>query len=136
MADHRLRLQASQIGTILLELAGILGDKTGDAALKAVVGGAPKVQGTNSNAWLVPCAEDLIANRGRSLVLVGPRQSAAVQALALSIIQRSARSQHIGRPSFAYASGSEYFRPREGARRQDDQDFGDRRWESRLQCTG
>jgi molybdopterin-containing oxidoreductase family iron-sulfur binding subunit len=85
MADHRLRAQASQVGGLLLELASLIGNKSGDASLKSVLGGAP-TQGTNTtSAWLKECADDLIASRGKSLVLVGPRQSVAVQALALSI---------------------------------------------------
>jgi MoCo/4Fe-4S cofactor protein with predicted Tat translocation signal len=84
MADHRLRIPASQIGAALLELASLVGAKVNDAALNAVLGGAPKLAGTLS-AWLGPCAEDLLSKKGKSLVLVGERQPAAVRALAYSI---------------------------------------------------
>jgi molybdopterin-containing oxidoreductase family iron-sulfur binding subunit len=83
MADHRLRIPASQIGAALLELASFVGAK-GDAALNAVLGGAPKLTGT-LKAWLGPCADDLLKNAAKSLVLVGERQPAAVRALAYSI---------------------------------------------------
>jgi MoCo/4Fe-4S cofactor protein with predicted Tat translocation signal len=84
MADHRLRIPASQIGAALLELASLVGAKANDAALNTVLGGAPKLAGTLS-AWLGPCAEDLLSKKGKSLVLVGERQPAAVRALAYSI---------------------------------------------------
>jgi hypothetical protein len=135
MADHRLRLQASQIGTILLELAGILGDKTGDAALKA--GRWWCTQGPGNKLERMAGA---LRGRSDRESRKKPRacRAAAIRRRpgARAIDQLSARRarQHTGRPSFAYASGSEYFRPREGARRQDDQDFGDRRRKSRLQC--
>jgi MoCo/4Fe-4S cofactor protein with predicted Tat translocation signal len=84
MADHRLRIPASQIGAALLELAGLIGGAKTDAALNSVLGGAPKLAST-LKAWLGPCADDLIASTGKCLVLVGERQPAAVRALAYSI---------------------------------------------------
>jgi MoCo/4Fe-4S cofactor protein with predicted Tat translocation signal len=84
MADHRLRIPASQVGTALLELASLVGAKAGDAALNTVLGGAPKLAPT-LQAWLGPCAEDLLKNKGKSVVLVGERQPAAVRALAHTI---------------------------------------------------
>jgi molybdopterin-containing oxidoreductase family iron-sulfur binding subunit len=83
MADHRLRIPASQIGAASSNLRVMVGAK-GDAALKRVLEGAPKLAGT-LKAWLGPCAEDLIKGGAKSLVLVGERQPAAVRALAYSI---------------------------------------------------
>ncbi|HEU0141328.1 MAG TPA: TAT-variant-translocated molybdopterin oxidoreductase [Bryobacteraceae bacterium] len=75
MADHRLRLCASDIGRLALELAEAL--KLNPAALTVL---------PNSNdaraKWIQAVARDLVAHRGRSLVVVGPRQPAAVHALA------------------------------------------------------
>jgi molybdopterin-containing oxidoreductase family iron-sulfur binding subunit len=84
MADHRLRIPASQIGAALLELAGLVGAKAGDAALGSVLGAAPQLTATLT-AWLGPCAEDLLKSKGKGVVLVGERQPAAVRALAHSI---------------------------------------------------
>jgi molybdopterin-containing oxidoreductase family iron-sulfur binding subunit len=75
MADHRLRLPASQVGQTLLgvarELAGLgLGQL---AALRSVSDASP---------WVKAVAKDLAANPGRSLVVVGYRQPAWVHALA------------------------------------------------------
>lgn len=84
MADHRLRIPASQIGAALLELANLVGAQTSDTALGAILGGAPKLNGA-LKTWLGPCAADLIKAKGKSLVLVGERQPAAVRALAYAI---------------------------------------------------
>jgi molybdopterin-containing oxidoreductase family iron-sulfur binding subunit len=82
MADHRLRLPASQVGTFLLAIASELA--SGDAALKKIVDGAPKAPAIAS-AWAKECAADLLAHKGKSLVVVGPRQRPAIQALALAV---------------------------------------------------
>lgn len=85
MADHRLRAQASQIGAFLLQLAGEVAAVTGDAALKTVLVGAPKAAVQFAADWVKECAADLVANKGKSLVIVGERQRPAVKALALAV---------------------------------------------------
>jgi molybdopterin-containing oxidoreductase family iron-sulfur binding subunit len=85
IADHRLRIPASQIGAVVAALAAQIGTTAGDAALGnlAQTGKFP-APGVNPD-WIKYCAEDLLANKGRSLVLVGPRQPAAIQALGAAI---------------------------------------------------
>jgi molybdopterin-containing oxidoreductase family iron-sulfur binding subunit len=77
MADHRLRVAASQVTAVAAQLARELG-----------------VSGISSNGaitdskqleWIKAMAADLKANAGKSAVLAGSRQSAAVHQLALAI---------------------------------------------------
>jgi MoCo/4Fe-4S cofactor protein with predicted Tat translocation signal len=95
MADHRLRLPASQLGAFLIMLATQIGQATGDAALGTVVKGlraaaAPVFGGgeaavTRIADWVRETAADLVSAKGRSLVLVGDRAPAAVQVLGYAI---------------------------------------------------
>ena len=85
MSDHRMRLPASQIGAFALALAEEIGAQTKDDALAKLVAAAPKPQTKFKADWVKVAAEDLVANKGKSLVLVGSRQPAAVQALGLAI---------------------------------------------------
>ena len=85
IADHRMRVPASQIGAFALALAAEIATATKDAALvqTATAFGTPAVQ---FNAeWVKVSAEDLLKNKGASLVLVGARQPAAVQVLVAAI---------------------------------------------------
>jgi len=86
MADHRLRLPASQIGSYLVALAREL--KTTHAAkLKksdAISATLPNVP-TFAEKWIKAVAKDLAVHPGRSLVVVGPRQPAWVHALAYAV---------------------------------------------------
>ena len=75
-ADHRLRLPAQDIERYLLALA---------AELKADVGGAKADAAGIPAQWLKSVAADLVAAKGRSLVLVGARQPARVHALAIAV---------------------------------------------------
>jgi len=70
MADHRLRARPSEIPATLAAIA---------ARVAGAAGGAPA---GGREAWVSAVAEDLVASRGRSVVLAGPRQPAAVHALA------------------------------------------------------
>ena len=82
MADHRLRCQASRIGAF----AAALAKKIGGGALDALAGsysGVGVFQG--SDEWLNQVAKDLLANKGKSLVVTGPRQPAVVHALVQAI---------------------------------------------------
>jgi Fe-S-cluster-containing dehydrogenase component len=73
MADNRLALSASQTGAFLaavareLKIAGVP-----DASLK----------GGTAKKWVSAITKDLLANKGKGLVLVGERQPAHVHALA------------------------------------------------------
>jgi hypothetical protein len=71
-ADHRLALRVSDVESFTLALA---------AELK--VAGSPRggPLPDNARAWLAPLAHDLLAHKGRSLVVVGDGQPASVHAL-------------------------------------------------------
>ncbi len=80
ISDHRLRLPAGQIGSFAAAIAAELGD----ASLTALATAA-KLPAVAKLEWLRPCVADLVAHKGRSLVMVGPRQPAIVQALVAGI---------------------------------------------------
>ncbi|MGC1481981.1 MAG: TAT-variant-translocated molybdopterin oxidoreductase, partial [Chthoniobacterales bacterium] len=79
LADHRLRLKASDIGPFASALAEKLGAEGGQKF--------PAADGKFDEAWLDGVAKDLESAKGRGLVLVGAEQPAAVQALGLAINQ-------------------------------------------------
>jgi hypothetical protein len=83
IADHRLRVPASQVGAIALELAAEIGAQTNEATLLKLSSAAAK--SAERAEWIKFTAEDLVASKGRSLVLVGGRQPAAVQAVGAAI---------------------------------------------------
>ncbi|HEU5101560.1 MAG TPA: TAT-variant-translocated molybdopterin oxidoreductase [Roseiflexaceae bacterium] len=74
-ADHRLPLKAGQIEAFARALAQALGINAGGGAAPA---GVPA-------DWLPALVKDLQANRGRSIVIAGEEQPAAVHALAHAI---------------------------------------------------
>ena len=80
MADHRVRVRASEVGALAMALAREL--NVSGAELK-VLGNA----GAKSDKFVAAVAKDLAAHRGRSLVVAGPRQPAAVHALVALINQ-------------------------------------------------
>lgn len=86
MADHRLRLAASQIGPYLIALAKEV--KTAHAkALKkpdALPDSLPTVP-EFVEKWLKAVAKDFAEHAGKGLIVVGPRQPAWVHALAHSV---------------------------------------------------
>ena len=85
MSDHRLRLAASRSSAFLKALAVEVSTLTGDAVLGKIAGDL-KVPATNLRpSWVKECAVDLVAHKGKALVLVGQRQPVAVQALGLAI---------------------------------------------------
>ena len=87
MADHRLRLRAGEVGAFLVELGRQLRGIRGTPELSAALTNAPDLappQGVDA-AWIRECAADLAANAGRSVLMVGRRQPAGIQALALAI---------------------------------------------------
>ena len=79
-ADHRLRLATRHVPAFVAALAAEL--KRSGLELEAP--GAPAVPGLDP-AWLRALAADLMAHRGASLILAGPRQPAAVHAAALGL---------------------------------------------------
>ncbi len=79
LADHRLRLKASDVGAFAAALASKVGAEGGTNFGEASV--------ELNEEWIDGLAEDLLAHKGRSLVLVGSNQPAAVQALGLAINQ-------------------------------------------------
>ena len=86
MADHRLRLESRQIAPFLAALAARLGLPTAGAA--GVAGAVPGVDAR----WIDALAKDLLANRGKGLIVAGERQPAAVHA-AVCALNTSSR-QH------------------------------------------
>ena len=107
-ADHRLRLPASQIGAFAVALgrkvAGLLGG-TG-AALGNLLGAFPAEMAgrfATQDKWLTEVANDLIASRGKSLVITGRRQPAGVHLLVQAI---NGVLGNIGHTVVAHASES------------------------------
>ena len=90
MADHRLRVPATQIGKVAVALAKEIAGATNDAAL-ASAADAAKLSGTFSPrddfpAWVREAAKDLVASRnGKAMILVGPQQPIEVQVLVAAI---------------------------------------------------
>mgnify|MGYP002630275688 CR=1 FL=1 len=75
MADNRLRLAAGSVGDVLVALAKRLdGIEAGNLPSAKAVATADK--------FIAAVANDLKANKGQSVVVVGPRQPAHVHALA------------------------------------------------------
>ena len=75
MADHRLRIAPSQVAGIAGQVARSLGVSTS----------AAEISDPKHLEWVKELAADLKANAGKSIVLAGSRQSAAVHQLALAI---------------------------------------------------
>ncbi len=80
-ADHRLRVPPSMIVPVMARLAlNVL--KSSDATQKLQELAAPAQA---HDSWILPCAEDLKANVGKSLVLAGYRLPLAAHVLAVAI---------------------------------------------------
>jgi molybdopterin-containing oxidoreductase family iron-sulfur binding subunit len=78
MADHRLRAKVGDIGALALELAKEL--NVSGAELKVVGNTTDKAK-----KFIAVLAKDLAAHKGKSIVVAGPRQPAAVHALVFAI---------------------------------------------------
>lgn len=88
MADHRLRLAASQIADYTLALAKeILGDQEFKSVTQALGGYSP---GRDYGQWIKEVAKDLAdtKNAGRGIVIAGREQPPIVHALAHAINAR------------------------------------------------
>ncbi len=83
MADHRLRLPASQVGAYLLALAKEL--QTTHAAKLKKLDAVPDITPGKTafpERWVLAVAKDFAEHAGKSLIVVGPRQPLWVHALA------------------------------------------------------
>jgi MoCo/4Fe-4S cofactor protein with predicted Tat translocation signal len=78
MADHRLRLESRQIAPFLAALAALL------AAPGAASLAGANVPGVDAR-WIDALAKDLLANRGKGLIMAGERQPAAVHAAVCAL---------------------------------------------------
>ena len=77
MADHRLRLESRQIAAFVAALAMRLG-APGASSQSADVSGVDR-------RWIDAVAKDLLANRGRGLIVAGERQPAVVHAAVFAL---------------------------------------------------
>ena len=78
-ADHRYRIKSSEVGAYA---SALLAAVQAQASPLKVVG-----QGTNADKALAAIAKDLLANKGKSVVVAGPRQPAAVHQVVHQINQ-------------------------------------------------
>ena len=74
MADHRLRVQSGQVGMFAAALAHELSAQGLDIK-------APRVNANFDKKWISSVAKDLLANKGKSLVVGGRRQPSEVHTL-------------------------------------------------------
>jgi MoCo/4Fe-4S cofactor protein with predicted Tat translocation signal len=80
MADHRLRLESRQIAPFLAALAERIAPPAAGAASVRGAG----VPGVDPR-WIDALAKDLLANRGKALIVAGERQPAAVHAAVCAL---------------------------------------------------
>ena len=78
MADHRLRLESRQIAAFLAALAARLGAPGASSQAGADVPGIDP-------RWIDAVAKDLLANRGKGLIVAGERQPAGVHAAVCAL---------------------------------------------------
>jgi MoCo/4Fe-4S cofactor protein with predicted Tat translocation signal len=80
-SDHRLRVPPSMIVPVLARLAlNVLASSAIDGQLQALAAPAQAHDG-----WIVPCAKDLKANPGKSLVMAGYRLPLAAHLLVVAM---------------------------------------------------
>ena len=77
MADHRLRIAPSQVTAVAAQIANHLG-------ASCTVKGGIKLSDTEKK-WAAECANDLKANRGKSVVLAGSRQNRELHDICITI---------------------------------------------------
>jgi MoCo/4Fe-4S cofactor protein with predicted Tat translocation signal len=80
MADHRLRLESRQIAALLAALASRLAPSAAGVA-SASGASIPAVD----PRWIDAVAKDLLAHRGKGLIVAGDRQPAAVHAAVCAL---------------------------------------------------
>ncbi len=88
-ADHRLRLPGSQLPRVAAQLAsavladsGLPSSQTGDLLAAAVRQSEALPPDLADPKWMAECARDLLAHKGRAVVLAGHRQPLEVHVLA------------------------------------------------------
>jgi Fe-S-cluster-containing dehydrogenase component/anaerobic selenocysteine-containing dehydrogenase len=82
LADHRLRVRGRDILALTQALAAELAKDPSGSALAPL---AQAGMGSGDARFIAALAKDLLANRGRSVVIAGRRQPAAVHALVAAI---------------------------------------------------
>ena len=85
MADHRFRCAASQIPAFAVQLAKKVAGSTNDRVLSGVVAQFNDTGTQFDETWLTECANDLVAKKGRSLVLASNRFPAWVHSVVLAM---------------------------------------------------
>ena len=87
MADHRMRLPASQIPALTYVLAKKITALTTDAGLVSVLDKVSAPEGTDAfdDRWITEAVNDLVSKPGASLVVAGAKQPVAVQLLVYGI---------------------------------------------------
>src|ERR1700722_17348532 len=85
MADHRFRCAASQIPAFAVQLAKKIAGSTNDRVLSGVVAQFNEPGAPFDDAWLTECANDLVASKGKSLVLASNRFPAWVHSVVLAM---------------------------------------------------
>src|ERR1700722_19885865 len=85
MADHRFRCAASQIPAFAVQLAKKVAGSTKDRVLGGVVAQFSDTGPQFDDKWLAECANDLVASKGRSLVLASNRFPAWVHGVVLAM---------------------------------------------------
>ncbi|WP_375761652.1 TAT-variant-translocated molybdopterin oxidoreductase [Corallococcus exercitus] len=83
MADHRLRVKSAEVLGVAAALAQAVGGPA--ASLGAAASGKAGTVRPEVSSWVQAVAQDLKSKAGRSVVLAGERQPAAVHALAQAI---------------------------------------------------
>ena len=92
MADHRLRLESRQIAPFLAALAARLAPPHGRQPTSLAGAGVPGID----SRWIDALAKDLLANRGKGLIVAGERQPAAVHAAVCALNTYSGQHRHDG----------------------------------------
>jgi len=85
MADHRLRVKASEMGGVLLALIRAVVDRLPDDNLITVLKACPPLPGSPDARWIAACSQDLVANEGRTIVWAGASQPPHIHALTLAL---------------------------------------------------
>ncbi|MES1207360.1 MAG: TAT-variant-translocated molybdopterin oxidoreductase, partial [Pseudomonadota bacterium] len=82
-ADHRLRSRAGDVAAFAFALAAELAGRSGFGQLSAL--GAGRTQAPVDAKWVRAVADDLVKHRGRSLIIAGRRQPAALHAAVAAL---------------------------------------------------
>lgn len=83
MADHRLRVKASEVGGVLFAVAQAIAAQIPDCTLRSALAACPPLPGSPDSRWIRGCVQDLLSHRGRSILWVGEDQPWEVHLLAI-----------------------------------------------------